>query len=138
MRVCCFRVMTSLAGGLLGLLADEWAVRFFPFVCFFFFSFVCVFWCGFFCSLFFSSLPLYLIFLCFFCLIATFANSKVDDPSLCLSVCLSVCLCAPRKRFLRNCSSHHRQTWHGDCLRHDNASCFNYIDFNRHSRSHIY
>ena len=35
-----------------------------------------------------------------------------------------VCVCVyfPRKRFLRNYQSHHHQTQHGDCLRHDNAS----------------
>ena len=31
----------------------------------------------------------------------------------------------------------HNQTWHGNYLRHGNASHVNYIDFDLHSRSHI-
>ena len=35
----------------------------------------------------------------------------------CVCACMSACMCVPRKRFLRNYWSHHRQTWHSDCLR---------------------
>ena len=37
----------------------------------------------------------------------------------------------PHHRF-----SHHCQTWHGDCLRHEITGCVNYIDVDLHSRSH--
>ena len=40
------------------------------------------------------------------------------------------------KRFLGNVWSHHRQIWHSDCPRHENASRFHYIDLVFHSRSH--
>ena len=42
---------------------------------------------------------------------------------VCLSVCLSVCVSVPRKRFMTKAlqSFNHRQTWHGDCLRYENA-----------------
>ena len=44
----------------------------------------------------------------------------------------------PCKRFLGNCWSHHRQTWHGDCLRYAaaDASRVNYTDLGLHLRSH--
>ena len=54
-----------------------------------------------------------------------------------MCVCLSVCVCFPCKRFLRHYWSHHHQTWHGNCLRHDNASHVNHINLDLHSKSQI-
>ena len=59
------------------------------------------------------------------------------NPCLPVCVCLSVCVYFPHKRFLGNYHTHHHQTWHGNCLRHDNASHVNYIDLSLHSRSQI-
>ena len=42
----------------------------------------------------------------------------------------------PSKRFLGNYNSHYHQTWHGNGLRHVNASSVNYIDLDFHSRSY--
>ena len=50
-----------------------------------------------------------------------------------------VCVCLSRKWFqLRNCWSHHHQTWHGNCLRHANASRVNYsnLDLGHTNRNH--
>ena len=64
--------------------------------------------------------------------------TKTRPVSICLSVCVSVVyVCFPRKRFLRNYGSHHNRTWHGVCLRHNNASCVHYIDLDFHSRTRI-
>ena len=60
-------------------------------------------------------------------------QSKID---WCKSLSVWVCVCVPRKRFLSNYWSHHCQTWHGNCLRHENASHVNYIDLVLYSRSH--
>ena len=49
-----------------------------------------------------------------------------------MCVCVCVYVSVPRKRFLGNYQSHLHQTWHGDCLRHDNTSCINYIDLDLH------
>ena len=46
-------------------------------------------------------------------------------------------MCVPRKWFLGNCWSQHHQTWHGNCLRHDDASRVNYIDLDLHSWSQM-
>ena len=67
-----------------------------------------------------------------------------ECDSVCLSACLSgslsvwqpVCLSVPRMTFLGNYSSHHRQTWHCDYLRHGNASRVNYLDLDLHSHQH--
>ena len=64
-----------------------------------------------------------------FKVLSDFEHFNVDDPE-------SVCVCVHPKRILGNCLSHHRQSWHSDCLRHENASRVNYIDLDLHSRSH--
>ena len=46
-------------------------------------------------------------------------------------VCVYVC---PSQAVFQKLWSHHHQTWHGDCLKHENASCANCIDLD-HSRS---
>ena len=65
--------------------------------------------------------------------VSDFANFK---DYITETVCVCVCVNVPRKRFLRNCWSHYRQTWHGDYFRYRNASHANYIDLDLHSRSH--
>ena len=55
---------------------------------------------------------------------------------VCVYVC--ACVCVPGKRFLEPCWRHHRQAWHGDCLRPENTSRVNYIDLDLHSRLHRY
>ena len=65
-------------------------------------------------------------------------NIDETHVCLCVCVCLSVCVYFPHKRFLGNYHTHHHhQTWHGNCLRHDNASHVNCIDLYLHSRSQI-
>ena len=82
----------------------------------------------------------------FYKVVSDFENVNVDDPEcVCMCVCVCAhacvrvraCVCVRRKRFLGNYWSHHRQTWRGDCLRHEKASRVNYIDLDLHSRSHI-
>ena len=52
----------------------------------------------------------------------TLKKFKIDQT-------FSVCVCVPHKRFLGNYSRHYyHQTWHGNCLRHGDASCVNDID----------
>ena len=68
-----------------------------------------------------------------------FEKVDIDEAvSMCVSAYLFVCLVSlgPCKRFLGNYWSHHEQSGHGDCLRHENASHVNYIDLDLHSRSH--
>ena len=61
---------------------------------------------------------------------ATLDKFTVDDPEfVSVSVCPSQAI--PRKLLLL-VDSHHHQIWHGDCLRHDNASHVNYIDLELH------
>ena len=62
---------------------------------------------------------------------------------VCVCVCVGVCVCVcvPVCVSLASDSSetirHHHQAWHGDCLRHGNATCVDCIDLDLHSRSHI-
>ena len=62
-----------------------------------------------------------------------FANFTEDNRDL--WVCVCVCVCVPREWFLGYCWSHHRQTWHGDCLSYENASRVHYIHLDLH-RNH--
>ena len=50
---------------------------------------------------------------------------------VCVRACVLMCVSLARD------SSETVQTWHGDCLRHENASRVTYIDLDHHSRSHI-
>ena len=69
--------------------------------------------------------------------------------SVCAGVCVYVCVCVSacvwvRVRvsfssdFSETVGCHRRRTWHGDYLRHDNASRVNYIDPGLYWRSHRY
>ena len=62
-------------------------------------------------------------------------SSNVYDTTF-LSVCLSVCVSVTRRRILGNYWNQQHQTWHGDCLWHENASRINYINLDLHPRSH--
>ena len=44
---------------------------------------------------------------------------------------MCVCQCLSLRNDSGNCWSHHHQTWHGDHLRHENASCVIYIQYNQ-------
>ena len=52
----------------------------------------------------------------------------------CVCVCVHMCVCpsqAISRKLLKSSSSNF--TWHGDCLRHENASHVNYVDLDLHS-----
>ena len=50
-------------------------------------------------------------------------------PSLCVCTCPCLCVCLSlTSDSSETIKTHHHQTWHGNCLRHENASHVNYIE----------